>query len=926
MIAPNPMRTSSRLDRRFRSEVEHVAGALDGVLREQEGTAFLRRVELVRSLTRRLREGFATRDERKLRRILHQSSLDELDGLARAFTIFFWLLNVCENRHHARVRREHEPGTFDELFVRLGREGVPRAAVETVLSDLRATIVLTAHPTEAMRWSIQQTLDRIDLLLDREQPDPGGEFDPELLAEITALWQTSIPRHRAPTPLDEVAHAIHTLEEVIFPAIPLVWARLENAFRAAYHADPPETPCPLAVGSWIGGDRDGNPNVTAAVTMDALSLYRIAILRRYLRAVGPLIERLTATRKRIAASNGLLESVARDLASLPGLRERVAPYNPAEIYRTKLNAIAIRLEYGIEEARSGEPAGTRGGYRDPTELEADLGRIRTSLCENAGARLAAGPLHTLLRQVEAFGLRFVSLDLRQHQGRHRAARSEVICPVDGPLSELPLAQQQEFLERVVLDPQKPHPSEESLSQDAREVLASLRTMHEAGVRVDAEALRHVVISETENEIAVLELLALARVAGLVTPLPDGALETKLDIVPLFESIEGLRSASRAMERLYRSHAYRRQLEARGMRQQVMVGYSDSMKDGGYLAACMGLYDVQRDLCAQARAHGVRLELFHGRGGTIARGGGPTHLAILAQPPGSVLGRIKITEQGEVISHKYGSVASAVHHLEQMLSATLEASLPEGTLRRRSPPPEGWIDWMRALADRSRAEYRALVYEDPRFVDVFQALTPIDEISGMQIGSRPARRTSTRRIQDLRAIPWTFAWMQNRVLLPSWYGVGTALEEALSAEGDHQKAQQRLQSMYRRWPFFRTVIDNLRQVLAKTDLHIAACYAEAAKGVPGVTECFHRIEHEFQLARHAVLAIAGERQLLASEPGLRQTLDMRAPYLDPLSYIQVELIERKRGPRIQTTDGDPSRFDHALHLTINGIAAGLRNTG
>jgi phosphoenolpyruvate carboxylase len=338
--------------------------------------------------------------------------------------------------------------------------------------------------------------------------------------------------------------------------------------------------------------------------------------------------------------------------------------------------------------------------------------------------------------------------------------------------------------------------------------------------------------------------------------------------------------------------------------------------------------VQRELSAQAREHGVRLELFHGRGGTIARGGGPAHRAILAQPPGSVHGRLKITEQGEVISHKYGSVASAVYHLEQMLSATLEASLPESTLRRRPPASAGWIEWMRSLAERSRAAYRALVYDDPRFELVFQALTPIDEISGMPIGSRPARRTSTRRIQDLRAIPWTFAWMQNRVLLPSWYGVGTALEAALSASGDHQKAQQRLQSMYRRWPFFRTVIDNLRQVLAKADLHIAACYAEAAKSVPGATEYFHRIEHEFQLARHGVLTIAGERQLLASEPGLRQTLDLRAPYLDPLSYIQVELIERKRGARAShaAEADDPAHLDHALHLTINGIAAGLRNTG
>ena len=385
-----------------------------------------------------------------------------------------------------------------------------------------------------------------------------------------------------------------------------------------------------------------------------------------------------------------------------------------------------------------------------------------------------------------------------------------------------------------------------------------------------------------------------------------------------------------MGRLYDSPAYREQLMARGNRQQVMIGYSDSVKDGGYIAACAALDLVQRELSEQAQERGIGLEFFHGRGGTIARGGGPTHRAILAQPPGTVNGRIKLTEQGEVISSKYGSVDSALYHLEQILSATLEASLPAGSLGDPKPVSDAWRATLSDLADRSRAKYRELVYDTPAFLDAFAALTPIDEISGMQIGSRPARRTASRHVGQLRAIPWIFSWNQNRLLLPSWYGAGSAFEDYVAADPKGRaQGLKRLQTMYKRWLFFKTVIDNLSQVLAKADLHIAENYAALAAGVPGASEIYHDIEKEFSRTLRAVRDVSGERKLLAGDPELRQALDHRAPFLDPLSYLQVELLARKRtGRQAKAEKGEvaKARLDRAIQLTINWIAAGLRNTG
>jgi phosphoenolpyruvate carboxylase len=924
-------RAERRADRSGRELQSFLLAAHDRVLEEQEGRAYAKSLGDIRELALRLRRRYASADEKKLVRRLRRMKVAELLDVARAFTLLFWLLNVAEERQAEAARRGDEKDGFRALFRRLKKEGHSAADVARTIGELRTTIVLTAHPTETLRWSLRESLDRIDVLLARREAAAAADraaIDDEILAEITALWLSTTLRTRKPTPLDEVKYAVHVLQSVLVHAVPEVTQRLLVAFDETYDGDGRVDRAAvehaahrsLRVGSWMGGDRDGNPFVTAEVTREALATYRRAILEHYRDQIQPLIERLTISNRRLPTSPALDASIQRDLRTVRGLRERVEGRNTSERYRMKLNAIALRLEATLEETREGAEPGSRGGYAGKQAFAADLELMRESLETNGAGRVARVALGRLVDELDVFGFDFVSLDIRQNQSRHREARAELICPVEGPLEKLPLSQQRAFLEEVILAPE-PIPIPE-----AREVIDTLRLVASLPLPPEGRSTRDLVISDTQTSVPVLELLALCRLVGLVRPKGKSGFESEVDVVPLFESIESLRGAAVSMDRLYRSPAYRRQLEARGMRQQIMLGYSDSMKDGGYLAACTVLESAQRELARQAEAEGVTLEFFHGRGGTIARGGGPSHRAILAQPDGTVNGRIKLTEQGEVIASKYGTLGSATYHLELLLAATLEASIV-GREGGSKEPPAAWRETLATLAEASTEAYRALVYETEGFVDVFYAMTPIEEISGLNIGSRPAKRTATREIGNLRAIPWTFSWNQARILLPSWYGAGSGFAAFCDGfPGGRDKAIARLRTMYRRWPYFRVVIDNLEQVLAKTDLHVGARYAEIASGTPGASEVFLRIEKEFARTLRAVRDVSGERALLARDPALREAIDHRTPYLDVLSYLQVELLDRKRSGRGFAGGEDAERVDRAIQMTINGIAAGLRNTG
>ncbi len=904
-------------DAALRADVRFAGDTLGTVIREQEGDRVFALVEQVRAIAIARRRAYRAGDERRLRLLLADLSLDDLELLTRAFSLFFQLVNACEQRQLARGQRRDAPDGLHALLQRLREQGFSREAVEESIEAMRATVVLTAHPTEATRWTVHEILRRVEAALDLREADADAARE-QLAREVTALWQTQALRGRRPSPIDEVVQTIHTLETVFLDAVPAVHARLADAFAAAFGRPPLRGARPLRVGSWIGGDRDGNPHVTAWVTSEALRLYRGAALRAHGRQGPRLMDQLTSSAALVPASAALEASVEHDLAHVPGLAERVATRESNELYRRKLNAAMRRLELSLAENDAIEPPGTRGGYEHAEALAADLALMDASLRRNRGRRLADGDLARWREQVAGFGFRFVQLDVRQHQARHRGAVAALLCPVEGPLESLDLDKQQHFLEEAFFAAEAPDPARAGLSEEASEVLATLAGVREAQQRWGLDVVRDLVISNTETHADVLELLVLARQADLVRIGAERSVESDVDIVPLFESVASLAAARESMERLYRSPAYREQLRARGMHQQIMLGYSDSTKDGGYFAACWALYVAQLGLAVQADAHGVSVEFFHGRGGTISRGGGPTHRAILAQPRGTVRGRIKLTEQGEVISSKYGSVPAAVHHLERLVSATLEATLAHPMEGRRLRP--SWLRAMARLANDARRQYHHLVYQTPAFPAFFRAVTPIEEISGLTIGSRPAKRTDSGRIEDLRAIPWSFAWNQNRILLSSWYGSGAALAAELATPG----GLPRLRSMYRSWPFFRSAIDNLQQVLAKVDLHIGVSYGALARGLPGADEMLARIEAEHQLALDGVLAIAGEPELLAEEPELRHSIERRNPYIDVLSYLQLELLTRKRagetGRRVR------ARLDAAIQATIAGVAAGLRNTG
>ncbi len=933
------MRRKTEKDRVHEEVKDFLLGAHRQVISEQDGAVHARWIAEIRELAARLRARYASADEKKLVTRLRRMSVGDLHEAARAFMLLFWLLNVAEERQTERQRAEHDQESFHSLLGRLRRAGVTGERVVRAIEDLRATIVLTAHPTEALRWSLRETLDRIDALLTRRESASGSQrrdIEEEILAEITGMYLSTNLRIRKPTPLDEVRYAIHVLRDVLVHAVPQVTAKLFVAFRDAYADAEPDVlarvahaaPRSLRIGSWMGGDRDGNPFVTTEMTARAVKQYREAILVHYRSRIQPLIERLMLSDQRRPVSAALEASIERDLRELPELALRTDGRNTSERYRVKLNAIAARLDARLrEEAESSEP-GSLGGYVDARAMESDLELMRESLVENAAGRLAEGALAALIEELDVFGFDLVSLDIRQNQSKHRQARAELICPVGGPLEALSLSRQRAFLEEIILAKEPIPIPETGLSEEAREVLDTLSFVASLPIPPGGRSIRDLVISDTENSVTMLELLALCRQVGLVRPDGRQGFESDVNIVPLFESIESLAGAVVSMDRLYRSSAYRKQLSARGMRQQVMIGYSDSMKDGGYLAAAAALEKVQRELAAQAQVEGVRLEFFHGRGGTIARGGGPTHRAILAQPMGTVNGRIKLTEQGEVIASKYGTRSAATYHLELLLAATLEATLAPAIPGWAREPAESWREALDALAEGSRNAYRALVYETDGFVDAFYAMTPIQEISALNLGSRPAKRADSRAIRNLRAIPWTFSWNQTRILLPSWYGAGSGVDSWCAAQaGGRDKAIARLRTMYKRWPYFRSVIDNLEQVLAKTDLNVGKRYAELAKDVPAVSEVFLRIEKEFNRTLRAVRDISGERMLLAREPELREALDQRTPYLDILSYLQVELLDRKRSGRgLDPSGADLERVEYAIQLTINGIAAGLRNTG
>ncbi|HEY1016232.1 MAG TPA: phosphoenolpyruvate carboxylase [Herpetosiphonaceae bacterium] len=912
-----------------------LGNALGATIVEQEGVAALELEEHVRLLAKNLRAAPDPARADELVRLLAGLPVSQLTGLIKAFTHYFGLINLAEGVERLRVLRErdrqhqHEPRSesIGAALRLLKAQGVEADALSAMLASAQITPVFTAHPTEAKRRTTLKKLHRIaaaaQQLVD-ELALPGQRADAQeiIQEEIVSLWQSDEVRLIKPTVIDEVKNGLYYFEESLVEMVPRLYRDFERSLGEAYPEAEWRLPPLFRFGSWVGGDRDGNPFVTPAVTIEAIRLLRGRMLKHHIRAIESLSHRLSQSSRQVAVTSELEDSIAADALAFPELAQVLAVRNPHEPYRQKCSYIHARLGRTLEYAERYQPDWGGGvaqppadsWYRSSAQFLAELDLMDASLRQHGGAAIANGFLADVRRSAEVFGLHTATLDIRQHSSRHTSALAEILASAGMCDDYAALGQDEraELLARELLSPRPLIPTRLPYSAETSETIETFRVIAAVLEQLDAEMIETYIISMTEGVSDMLAVLVLAREADLYVP----GKHSKLNIVPLFETGADLAAAGRILDTLLACEPYRQHLALRGDIQEIMIGYSDSNKDGGFVSAHWALYRSQLDLAAIAQRHGIALRLFHGRGGSVGRGGGPANRAILGQPAGTVQGRIKITEQGEVISDRYAEPETAYRHQEQVINAVLRASFPASSAAAR---PE-WEAALEQVAEASRQVYRELVYDHPRFVEYFRQATPITEISRLKIGSRPASRKNSDRIEDLRAIPWVFSWMQSRHTLPGWFGLGASLRGYIDGQ---QGGLATLRAMYAEWPFFTSLLDNAQMILAKADMDIARLYATLVADEGLRAEIFGRIEAEYGLAVETIRQVAQVDELLATNPVLQRSIKQRNPYVDPLSFIQVELLRRLRS----NPEGEEHQaIEDAILLSINGIAAGLKNTG
>jgi phosphoenolpyruvate carboxylase len=903
--------------RTLSDDVHLLAGLLGEVLRGSGGERAFRQTETARTLAKDLRGGNVQAGV-ELDALVRGLPDDEAETLVRAFTNYFQLINLAEDSERIRRIRNREVveggprrGSLTEAVRLLANHGIDAKQLARLLSHAQIRLVLTAHPTEARRRTIIAKLARIFAILrdlDERMLLPGEEERARLrLAHtIEEVWYSEEVRATELTVLDEVRTSLVYVLSTFVDVIPKLYRDLEEAISAVYPDSAIVVPPLLMPGTWIGGDRDGNPNVTPEVTAQALDLMRGA-------AIGLLEERLVELAGRLSVAESisgpapLLDPLIQGLADrFPETASQVFRINAGEPYRQALTLMRERLRV----SRDAEPA----GYATSTELLDDLRLIDQSLRGQGADLIADGDLRDVIRLTEVFGFHLAIMDVREHASRHTAALAEIFqqTGITDAYLDFDEHERSALLIREIENPRPLIPvSLERFSEATQNVVGTFRTIAGAINGRHQGAIETYVISGAEAPSDVLAVLLLMKESALAEPGGSGA---RLSIAPLFEQEQGLRDAPATIATLLSLPVYRQALRAREDIQEVMIGYSDSNKEIGFLGSAWALYQAQRDLTRLFEAEGIRHTFFHGRGGAIGRGGGPTNVAILALPPGSVAGRVKLTEQGEVIASRYATAPVAYRELELVSGAILASAVNV----LAAPDPERLSTFEDVMAELSAAAvsaYRDLVYDDRELVCFVAQATPLSEIFRLQIGSRPARRHETRRIEDLRAIPWVFAWTQSRFLLPGWYGVGAGLERGREAVG-----AEFLQAMDREWPFFAATIANAEMALAKSDLDIAERYASLVADAQLRTRIWQRIRDEHERSTREILRLTGQNRLLDREPVLRRSVDRRNPYVDPISFVQVELLRRLRAG-----SGQDSTL-RAILRTVNGIAGGLKNTG
>ncbi len=936
-LKETPVRQSRDNERPLVEDIRLLGRILGDVIREQEGAPAFELVESIRKLSVSFRRDADHEADKALKKLLKSLSGEQAVSVIRAFTYFSHLANLAEDRHHIRRRAVHEraghtqEGSIEVALQRLRWAGITPKNIALTLAHSHVSPVLTAHPTEVQRQSILSAeRDIAHLLTARDEikdratavnsskdalsPRELAANEQQMRARVMQLWQTRLLRFSKLTVADEIENALIYYDATFLREIPKIYAELEQAL------DKQPVATFLRMGQWIGGDRDGNPNVTSETLEYALRRQSEVALRHYL------------TELHFLGSELSLSAMLVDFpATMQALAERspdTSIHRMDEPYRRALTGMYARLAASLKTLTGGDAArhavAPQNPYANAQEFLIDLRTIEQSLKSQHAQALADQRLHPLIRAVEVFGFHLATVDLRQSSDKHEEVVTELLATarVQANYSQMDEAAKRALLMQLLNDARPLRVPGAKYSAHTQAELAIFESAKRMREHYGSEAIRHYIISHTETVSDLLEVLLLQKEVGLMKGTLDTAATNDLIVVPLFETIEDLAHSATIMRDFYALSGVAALVQRSGGEQDIMLGYSDSNKDGGIFTSNWALYRAEIALVelfdTLQRSHGITLRLFHGRGGTVGRGGGPSYEAILAQPPGTVRGQIRLTEQGEVIGSKYANPEIGRRNLETLVAATLEATLLQPT----KPATKQFLETAEKLSQVSMNAYRALVYETPGFNDYFFSATPIREIAELNIGSRPASRKASQQIEDLRAIPWGFSWGQCRLTLPGWYGFGSAVSQLLHqpTPAERKAALALLQKMYRQWPFFRTLLSNMDMVLAKSDLALASRYSELFNNSRLRKKIFTAIEAEWHRTVEALAQITGEKNRLANNPALARSIRHRFPYIDPLHHLQVELVRRYRAGLAD------ERVQRGIHISINGIAAGLRNTG
>ena len=933
-----PLKRNSRDNERPLVEDIRLLGRILGdVIREQEGAEIYELIEKIRKLSVAFRRDADHAADKALKKLLKGLPGDHAVSVIRGFTYFSHLANLAEDRHHIRRRAIHErvgdtqEGSIEVALQRLRWAGITPKIISQTLAHSFVSPVLTAHPTEVQRQSILSAeRDIAELLHERDEikaraavvnatkdaltPKELAANEQRMRARVMQLWQTRLLRFSKLTVADEIENSLSYYESTFLREIPKIYASLEEALGTH-----PVAPF-LRMGQWIGGDRDGNPNVNAQTLQQALKRQAEVALRHYLTEVHYLGSEL---------------SLSAMLVDFPPAMKALAEKSPDtnahrmdEPYRRALTGMYARLAATLKSLTGGDAARhavePQNPYADASSFLADLKIIQTSLKSHHAQALAAQRLDPLIRAVEVFGFHLATVDLRQSSDQHEKVVGELLhtARIEKDYAALDETSKRAVLMKLLNDARPLRIPGAVYTEHTQSELAIFEAALSARATYGAEAIRHYIISHTETVSDLLEVLLLQKEVGLMRGTLDDKALVDLIVVPLFETIEDLRNSASIMREFYALPGIANLVKRSGAEQDIMLGYSDSNKDGGIFTSNWELYRAEvalvEDFDRLANSHNIQLRMFHGRGGTVGRGGGPSYQAILAQPPGTVRGQIRLTEQGEVIGSKYANPEIGRRNLETLVAATLEATLLQPT----KTAPRNFLETAAQLSEASMAAYRHLVYETAGFNDYFFGATPIREIAELNIGSRPASRKANQKIEDLRAIPWGFSWGQCRLTLPGWFGFGSAVEKFLDRPTDKERkaALALLQKMVKQWPFFKTLLSNIDMVLAKSDLALASRYSELVSDVKLRKKIFAAIETEWHRTADVMTLLTGEKHRLANNPALARSIRHRFPYIDPLHHLQVELIRRYREGKAD------ERVQRGIHISINGIAAGLRNTG